>query len=105
MDEPINLSGDEIDVSNDEIGDEMEEEVGSAPPISNRNMHKPNLSGNPPVKRKRKLTSRVWKSFEILKESDSKGNMLCKCKKCGTTYIAESSHRQGIYLGIKGLVI
>lgn len=95
MDEPINLSGDEIDVSNDEIGDEMEEEVGSAPPISNRNMHKPNLSGNPPVKRKRKLTSRVWKSFEILKESDSKGNMLCKCKKCGTTYIAESSHGTG----------
>ncbi|CAI9285514.1 unnamed protein product [Lactuca saligna] len=72
MDEPINLSGDEIDVSNDEIGDEMEEEVGSAPPISNRNMHKLNLS-----------------------ESDSKGNMLCKCKKCGTTYIAESSHGTG----------
>ncbi|CAH1432163.1 unnamed protein product [Lactuca virosa] len=94
MDEPINLSGDEVDVSDDEIGDEMEEEVGSAPPISNQNMHKPNLSGNP-VKRKRKLTSRVWKAFEILKESDSKGNMLCKCKKCGTTYIAKSSHGTG----------
>ncbi|CAH1430443.1 unnamed protein product [Lactuca virosa] len=57
-------------------------------------MHKPNFSGNP-VKRKCKLTSRVWKAFEILKESDSKGNMLCKCKKCGTTYIAESSHGTG----------
>nr|KAJ0226354.1 hypothetical protein LSAT_V11C100012880 [Lactuca sativa] len=50
-DEPINLLGDDIDVSDDETRDEMEEVVSSATPISNQNMHESNLSGNP-VKRK-----------------------------------------------------
>ncbi|CAH1412223.1 unnamed protein product [Lactuca virosa] len=100
MDEAINLSD-----------DEGEEEVGSVPnkaevPSGSKASKaakatkmkakklKPNLSGNP-VKRQRKLTSPVWKHFEMIDELDENGNIQCKCKKCGTKYIAKSSHGTG----------
>ncbi|KAL2942223.1 putative AC transposase [Bienertia sinuspersici] len=41
----------------------------------------------------RKLTSNVWENFEFLDVPDAQGNLLCKCKKCGQRYNAES--RQG----------
>uniref|UniRef100_A0A803N0I4 BED-type domain-containing protein n=1 Tax=Chenopodium quinoa TaxID=63459 RepID=A0A803N0I4_CHEQI len=44
-------------------------------------------------KRQRKLTSDVWANFEFLDKPDEQGNIICKCKKCGQKYNAES--RQG----------
>ncbi|KAL2894371.1 Zinc finger BED domain-containing protein RICESLEEPER 2, partial [Bienertia sinuspersici] len=40
-----------------------------------------------------KLTSDVWENFEFLDVPNAQGNLLCKCKKYGQRYNAES--RQG----------
>ncbi|KAL2895357.1 Zinc finger BED domain-containing protein RICESLEEPER 2 [Bienertia sinuspersici] len=46
-------------------------------------------------KRQRRLTSEVWVNYEFLDEPDENGNLLCKCKKCGTTYNADSKNGTG----------
>ncbi|CAH1430225.1 unnamed protein product [Lactuca virosa] len=97
MDEAINLSGYEDE---EEVGSvPNKEEVPSGSKASKATKVKakklkPNLSSNP-VKRQRKLTSPVWKHFEMIDELDENGNIQSKCKKCGTKYIAESSYGIG----------
>ncbi|KAK9682394.1 hypothetical protein RND81_10G070700 [Saponaria officinalis] len=44
------------------------------------------------AKRNRRLSSPVWDQFEIQNEPDSNGNLVCKCKKCGKTFLAESKN-------------
>ncbi|KMT11109.1 hypothetical protein BVRB_5g111910 [Beta vulgaris subsp. vulgaris] len=46
-------------------------------------------------KRPRRLTSSVWVHFDFLDEPDENGNLMCKCKKCGTTYNADSKNGTG----------
>ncbi|KAK9664897.1 hypothetical protein RND81_14G075600 [Saponaria officinalis] len=46
-------------------------------------------------KRQRRLTSHVWDQFEIQKEPDIHGNLICKCKKCAKSYIAKSKNGTG----------
>ncbi|KAL2938873.1 Nudix hydrolase 23 chloroplastic, partial [Bienertia sinuspersici] len=46
-------------------------------------------------KRQRRLTFCVWVNFEFLDEPDKHGNLLCKCKKCGTIYNADSKMGTG----------
>ncbi|KAL2895488.1 Zinc finger BED domain-containing protein RICESLEEPER 2, partial [Bienertia sinuspersici] len=46
-------------------------------------------------KGQRRLTSEVWVNYEFLDEPDENGNLLCKCKKCGTTYNANSKNGTG----------
>ncbi|KAL2894851.1 Zinc finger BED domain-containing protein DAYSLEEPER, partial [Bienertia sinuspersici] len=43
-------------------------------------------------KRQRRLTSKVWINYEFLDEPNEHRNLLCKCKKCGTTYNADSKN-------------
>ncbi|KMT08905.1 hypothetical protein BVRB_6g136250 [Beta vulgaris subsp. vulgaris] len=43
------------------------------------------------TKRQRRLTSNVWVHFEFLEEPNEHGNLVCKCKKCGQIYNADSS--------------
>ena len=45
-------------------------------------------------KRKRKLTLAVWNFFEMLPLS-ANNKQRCKCKNCGTTYIAKSKYGTG----------
>ncbi|KNA06017.1 hypothetical protein SOVF_184970, partial [Spinacia oleracea] len=46
-------------------------------------------------KRQRRLTSNVWVHFDFLDVPDENGNLLCKCKKCGQTYNADSKQGTG----------
>ncbi|KAH7546231.1 hypothetical protein FEM48_Zijuj01G0178500 [Ziziphus jujuba var. spinosa] len=43
------------------------------------------------VKRKRKLTSKVWSYFDVL-PLDVDGKQKCKCKDCGTIYLCDSKY-------------
>ncbi|KAK9690066.1 hypothetical protein RND81_09G102300 [Saponaria officinalis] len=47
------------------------------------------------AKRHRRLSSPVWDQFEIQNEPDSNGNLVCKCKKCGKTFLAGSKNGTG----------
>ncbi|KAH7532868.1 hypothetical protein FEM48_Zijuj04G0068200 [Ziziphus jujuba var. spinosa] len=46
------------------------------------------------VKRKRKLTSKVWSYFDVL-PLDVDGKQKCKCKDCGTIYLCDSKYGTG----------
>ena len=46
-------------------------------------------------KRQRRLSSGVWVHYDFLDEPDKDGNLICKCKKCGTTYNADSKNGTG----------
>ncbi|KAL2943949.1 putative AC transposase, partial [Bienertia sinuspersici] len=43
-------------------------------------------------KRQRRLTLEVWVNYEFLDKPHKHGNLLCKCKKYGTTYNADSKN-------------
>uniref|UniRef100_A0A803L9F1 BED-type domain-containing protein n=1 Tax=Chenopodium quinoa TaxID=63459 RepID=A0A803L9F1_CHEQI len=84
-DEPIDLPDSDSD---DEVSDSHQTE--SKKKTSNvTSLNKPGIH----FKRQRKLTSDVWANFEFLDKPDEQGNIICKCKKCGQKYNAES--RQG----------
>ncbi|KMT04878.1 hypothetical protein BVRB_7g170450 [Beta vulgaris subsp. vulgaris] len=86
LESPVNLDSDE------EVNDNEPQPAARVPPTS-----KPNLTGDllQGRKRVRKLTSDVWGHFDMIDELDIHGNIQCKCIKCGTKYIAESSHGTG----------
>ncbi|KAL2893054.1 Zinc finger BED domain-containing protein RICESLEEPER 2 [Bienertia sinuspersici] len=46
-------------------------------------------------KRQRRLTSEVWVNYEFLDEPNEHENLLCKCKKYGTTYNSDSKNGTG----------
>uniref|UniRef100_A0A803N0Y0 BED-type domain-containing protein n=1 Tax=Chenopodium quinoa TaxID=63459 RepID=A0A803N0Y0_CHEQI len=46
-------------------------------------------------KRQRRLSSSVWVHFEFLDEPDENGNLICKCKKCGSRFNADSKNGTG----------
>ena len=46
-------------------------------------------------KRQRRLTSSVWVHYDSLDKLDKDGNLICKCKKCGVTYNADSKNGTG----------
>uniref|UniRef100_A0A803LBQ1 Uncharacterized protein n=1 Tax=Chenopodium quinoa TaxID=63459 RepID=A0A803LBQ1_CHEQI len=84
-DEPIDLPDSDSD---DEVSNSHQTE--SKKKTSNvTSLNKPGIH----FKRQRKLTSNVWANFEFLDKPDEQGNIICKCKKCGQKYNAES--RQG----------
>ncbi|KAK9733188.1 hypothetical protein RND81_04G049900 [Saponaria officinalis] len=43
----------------------------------------------------KRLSSPVWDQFEILDKPDTNGNLVCKCKKCARTFLAESKNGTG----------
>ncbi|KAL2921078.1 Zinc finger BED domain-containing protein 4, partial [Bienertia sinuspersici] len=46
-------------------------------------------------KRQRRLSSSVWTNYDFLDEPDKDGNLVCKCKRCGITYNANSKNGTG----------
>uniref|UniRef100_A0A803L1D2 BED-type domain-containing protein n=1 Tax=Chenopodium quinoa TaxID=63459 RepID=A0A803L1D2_CHEQI len=86
-DEPIDLQDSDSD---DEVSDSHQTE--SKKKTSNvTSLNKPGIH----FKRQRKLTSDVWANFEFLDKPDEQGNIICKCKKCGQKYNAESREGTG----------
>ncbi|KMS99565.1 hypothetical protein BVRB_1g022610 [Beta vulgaris subsp. vulgaris] len=80
-----------------ELSSEAEEEIDSTPTNANKkkfDTKKPRvlLTGK---KRQRRLTSYIWMHFQFLKEPDENGNLVCKCKKCGQSYNADSKMGTG----------
>ncbi|KAL2927240.1 DNA topoisomerase 1 [Bienertia sinuspersici] len=46
-------------------------------------------------KRQRRLSSSVWTNYDFLDEPDKDGILVCKCKRCGITYNANSKNGIG----------
>ncbi|KAK9755641.1 hypothetical protein RND81_01G040400 [Saponaria officinalis] len=71
-------------------GDEME---ATSKKSKTSKIFKPKVTGV--RKRQRRLTSPVWDQFVIQNEPDASRNLVCKCKKCAKTLIAESKNGTG----------
>ncbi|KAL2921565.1 Zinc finger BED domain-containing protein RICESLEEPER 1 [Bienertia sinuspersici] len=71
-----------------ESGDDLNS-TPSSKLTEKKKLHKPSHIAINRCKRQRRLTSGVWVNFEFLDEPDKHGNLLCKCKKCGTIYNAD----------------
>lgn len=98
MDAHISLSGDEAEEEVESVVNKpnipSDSKTTKATNDKGQRKQKPNLSGNT-LKRQRKLTSPVWDNFTIIDELDVNGNIQCQCNRCGSKYVAESSHGTG----------
>ncbi|XP_021715946.1 zinc finger BED domain-containing protein RICESLEEPER 2-like [Chenopodium quinoa] len=77
-----------------------EEEIDSTTQDKGNGKNQKTSSGKPRViltgkKRQRRLSSGVWVNFDFLDEPDENGNLICKCKKCGIHFNADSKNGTG----------
>uniref|UniRef100_A0A803LW41 BED-type domain-containing protein n=1 Tax=Chenopodium quinoa TaxID=63459 RepID=A0A803LW41_CHEQI len=77
-----------------------EEEIDSTTQDKGNGKNQKTSSGKPRViltgkKRQRRFSSGVWVNFDFLDEPDENGNLICKCKKCGIHFNADSKNGTG----------
>ena len=87
MDLSVDFEDDTIDLK-----DELENEFEVA--NEDENMGSSSKSKETKAARKRKRTSHVWKSFEMISK-DKKGTDRCKCKWCTQIYVCQTSSGTG----------
>uniref|UniRef100_A0A803M124 BED-type domain-containing protein n=1 Tax=Chenopodium quinoa TaxID=63459 RepID=A0A803M124_CHEQI len=86
-----------MDIHVQQLSSGEEEEIDSTIKDKGKGKNQKNSSDKPHViligkKRQRRLSSSVWVHFEFLDEPDENGNLICKCKKCGLRFNADSKN-------------